>query len=234
MTRKNNPNAPRRKYALLKWVRNFNAKNPGRTIATPDGFDPETEVVGDPAREFLRAMQRVAGLSTTGQFDHATMVKLLPPGIRGEVMARAHAEVGEHEWPPGSNMGEIVEYLHSVGLGGGYPWCAAFATWVLKKEGFKHFPPNPASADSWGKWAKSKGCTKPVRNSMRGDLWCWEWGNNDGMLDHIGFVDEGVKGTQAWYLDGNVGAYGGSVTDAARSVSAVAVTIDLVRLRALK
>lgn len=227
--------ASRKKHALLKWVRAYNAKNAAQhRIAMPAGFDPDTDTVGEPAREFIKRMQRATGMQVTGQFDRAVMRRILPPGIRGEVMARVHSQVGEHEWPPGSNMGEIVKYLHSVGLGGGYPWCAAFVTWNLHEEGFKHFPPGPASADSWGRWAKQKGITKPRSESKFGDLWCWEWGNSDGMLDHIGFCDEGIRGTTAFYVDGNVGAYGGSVTDAARAAGNIAVVIDLVKLHNLK
>jgi hypothetical protein len=226
------PRAQRKKYALLRFARAWNVKNPSHEIVEPPGFDPETDVIGTPAREFVRNMQRVMRLPITGNFDHLTLLKLFPPSIRGHVMARAHAEVGEHEWPPGSNRGEIVEYLKAVGLSGGYPWCAAFVTWVLKKEGFEHFPGNPAYVPSWGEWAKAKGLTKPHMKSQLGDLWCWNW--NGGALDHIGFCDEGVKGSMAWFVDGNVGAYGGSVTDSARPESGIALVIDLVKLSRLK
>lgn len=226
--------APRKKYALLKFVRAWNEKHPKQKIVESQGFDPETKVVGTPAREFLKNMQRVVGLPVTGNFDRATMLRILPPGIRGEVMSRAHSELGVHEWPSGTNMGEVTKYLHAVGLGGGYPWCAAFVTWVLKKENFTKFPPNPASADSWGLWAKQKGITKSLSKSLKGDLWCWEWGNGDGMLDHIGFCDDSAPGDSiAYYVDGNVGAYGGSVTEASRSAGNIAVVIDLEKLKKL-
>jgi len=228
------PTATRKKFLLARYVKRFNERNPTRRIPIPAKFDYNPNYVGEAARELLRSMQGATGLDVTGYFNKPTMRKLLPPGIRGEVMACVHAEVGEHEWPPSSNMGEIVKYLHSVGLGGGYPWCAAFATWVLKEEGFKHFPPGPASADSWGRWAQQKGITKPRNASLFGDLWCWEWGNSDGMLDHIGFCDEGINGVTAYYVDGNVGAYGGSVTDASRAAGNIAVTIDLVKLHNLR
>lgn len=44
----------------------------------------------------------------------------------------ASKHIGVTENPPGSNEGEEVEmYLESVGLGGGYAWCAAFAHYVM-------------------------------------------------------------------------------------------------------
>ena len=226
--------AKRKKFLLLRYVKRRNQKNPQHVIRIPEGFDVQTARIGEPARELLRNMQRMTGLTETGRFDRETMKKLLPVGVRGEVMAFVHAELGTHEWPPGTNLGEVVKYLNAVGLGGGYPWCAAFSTYCLKKIGFKHFPPNPASADSWGRWAKQKGITKNKGLSTLGDLWCWEWGNSDGMLDHIGFCDEGIKGSLAYYVDGNVGAYGGSVTDSSRYAGQIAVVIDLVRLHNLK
>jgi hypothetical protein len=225
------PTAQRKKFALLKFVREWNAKHPRAQIVQPAGFRPETDIIGTPAREFLKNMQRVTGMDVTGLFNRVTMLKLLPPGIRGEVMAIVHGEVGTTEWPPYSNRGEVVKYLNSVGLGGGYPWCAAFTTWCLHEAGFTKFPPGPASADSWGRWAKSKGITKPKSQSESGDLWVWEWkSSTDGMYDHIGFVDEGIKGSVALYVDGNVGANGGTVTDSSRYAGEIAVTIDLVKL----
>ena len=226
------PRAELKKHALVRFVRAWNVKNPGHQIATPPGFNPDTGVIGLPAREFLKAMQQAVHLPVSGRFDLITMLKLLPPGIRGQTMARAHAEVGEHEWPPGSNMGPIVEYLHAVGLSGGYPWCAAFVTWCLRHEGFTHFPPNPAYVPSWGEWATQHKLTKPHAQSLMGDLWCWNW--DGGALDHIGFCDEGIKGNMAWYVDGNVGAYGGTVTDSERPESGIALVIDLVKLKALR
>lgn len=227
---KTDPTAPRKKYALLKWSRRYNKLN-GNKIEVPAGFNPDTKVIGGPAREFVKRMQRATGLPVTGRFDRATMLRLLPPGIRSRVMARAHGELGEHEWPAGSNAGPVLEYLRPLGLGAA-PWCAAFVTWCLHHEGFTHFPANPAYVPSWGAWAKLNDLTKPMSESKSGDLWCWNW--DGGLLDHIGFCDEGIKGTTAYYLDGNVGNYGGQVTDAGRPASGVALVIDLVKLSRVK
>jgi hypothetical protein len=233
MPGKTDPTAPRKKYALLRWVRTYNTRNPQRPILTPKGFNPESPRVGAPAREFVKRFQRATGLQVTGHFDEPTMARLLPPGIRGEVMALAHSEVGEHEWPPGSNAGPVMEYLRPLGIGPGAPWCAAFVTWVLHHKGFRHFPPNPAYVPSWEEWARQHDLLKPRHLSKRGDLWVWNW--DGGAPDHIGFCDEGIKGgTTAFYLDGNVGAYGGSVTDAGRPANGIETVIDLVKLHALK
>lgn len=234
------PTAPRKKYALIKWVRRWNHAHPSRAIARPEGFDPETEVVGEPARELLRAMQRAAGLEVTGRFDGPTMLRFFPMTVRGRVMAKAHSELGVHEWPPYSNRGEVLKYLKAAGIPFGAPWCASFVTWVLKECGFKKFPSNPASAWDWYLFGKRHDLLRPVAKSEPGDLWGWEWsrdfkgGGSDGMYDHIGFCDDRKPGDQvAYYLDGNVGANGGTVTAASRSAAYIAYVIDLEKLSRL-
>jgi len=228
--------ARRKKHLLLRYVKQRNKKNPQHLIKIPEGFDVDPMQIGPPARELLRNMQRMTGLKETGNFDKATMCKLLPPGIRGEVMAIAHAELGTHEWPPGTNRGEVLKYLKAAGIPFGAPWCVSFVYWVLLQAGFKreHLPTGPASTPNWHTFAHAHGCEKSVHSSLSGDIWLWEWNNGDGMLDHGGFCDEGIKGYTAYYLDGNVGEYGGSVTDSQRSAGNVAYCIDLVKLHNLK
>jgi hypothetical protein len=228
------PTAPRKKHALKKFSEAWNRKNPGHLIVRPDGVNLDATIIGDPARVWVGRMQAACHLPVTHKFDKATMCKLLPPGIRGEVMAIVHNEVGVHEWPAGSNRGEVLKYLKAAGIGYGAPWCVSFVYWCLKEAGFKHLPSGPASTPNWHTFAKEHGCEKPPSQSYLGDIWLWEWNNGDGMLDHGGFCDEGIKGMTAYYVDGNVGDYGGSVTDAQRSAANIAYCIDLVRLHNLK
>lgn len=222
------PTAPRKKYALAKYARRWNKKH-GRQIERPPGFNPEVPRIGKPARDFVRSMQRASGLTVTGQFDRPTMLKLFPPGIRSRVMAEAHAQLGVHEWPAGSNRGEVLKYLEAAGINFGAPWCAAFVTWVLKREGFERFPTKPAWVPAWVAFAKEHDLLKPAAQSRRGDLWCWDW--DGGLADHIGFCDDtNPRDLTAYYLDGNVGAYGGSVTHGFRPVAPLKNVIDLVKL----
>jgi hypothetical protein len=224
------PMGPRKKYLLLKFVRDkWNPTHPDKQIERVEGFDPDTFVIGDQCRAFLKNMQRATGLEVTGRFNKATMLKLLPPaGIRSAVMADAHDEVGTHEWPPSSNRGPVMKYLESVGIHSGAPWCAAFVTYILKENNVKSLPSQPAWCPSWYEYAAKHGLLKPMRDSKMGDLWLWNW--DGGAVDHIGFCDEGVEGSMAYYLDGNVGDNGGTVTDSARPASGVAYVIDLVKL----
>jgi hypothetical protein len=178
-------------------------------------------------------MQKATGLEVTGKFNRPTMYKLLPQaGIRSAVMASAHDEEGVHEWPPYSNRGPVMKYLNSVGITSGAPWCAAFVSYILHENKVTGRPTNPAWCPNWVDYARKYNLLKPMRDSRQGDLWLWNW--DGGLVDHIGFCDEGIKGSTAYYLDGNVGANGGTVTDAARPASAIAYVIDLVKLSEVK
>jgi hypothetical protein len=230
------PTAPRKKWALTKFARDvWNPAHPKRLIARPkdgSGFNPDTPHVGEPARAFLREVQKVVGLPVTGKFDLATMQMILPIGARGRVMARAHAELGETEWPPGSNWGPVSEYIKAAGFNYGVPWCGCFVYWVLSHEGFKKLPLGAAAVESWLNYGSARKLLKPVSQSRSGDLWIWNFSGN--IHAHIGFCDEGVKGNTAYYVDGNVGANGGTVTDSSRYASQIHAVIDLDKLWAVR
>jgi hypothetical protein len=226
------PTAPRKKYALLKWVRHYNKRNHAHIIAIPDGFRPKVQRIGEPARILLRRMQHAAGIPESGHFDERTMRRLLPPGTRSKVMGKAHSQLGVHEWPAGSNSGPVRKYLEAAGYPWAGPWCAAFVTWVLLKVGFKRscLPPAPASVASWLEHAREHHCLKPVEDALRGDLWIWGFGGNPHA--HIGFCDDRDPDDQVAYgLDGNVGDYGGSVTHVTRSSGQITACIDLIKLK---
>lgn len=240
MPAKLDPTAPRKKYALLRFVRRWNKAQPKRRIERPEGFNPKTRKVGKPAREFVRRLQREVGLPVTGGFDRMTMAKILPPGVRGQVMAVVHSEVGTHEWPAGSNWGPVKRFLKAAGIAFAAPWCAAFVTWALRKAGYTGpLPTSPGWVDSWLALARKHGLLKPISQSRRGDLWVWHFGND--RTAHIGFCDEGIKEAGepgladdvAYYVDGNVGAHGGSVRDSSRAAGQISYCIDLVKLAKL-
>jgi hypothetical protein len=235
------PTAPRKKYALVKFIREYNGKHPPEMRITyyreegkeTSAFDPSTTVIGVPARETLKKVQRVLRLPVSGHFDQKTMAKLLPVGLRGGVMARAHGELGVHEWPSGSNSGPVRKYLESAGYPWAGPWCAAFVCWVLKKEGFPRTPVGSASVEAWLNLAHQQDLIIPVQKSKLGDLWVWGFSGN--VHAHIGFCDDTDPADSIAYgLDGNVGSYGGSVTQVQRASGLITACIDLEKLHALK
>lgn len=87
----------------------------------------------------------------------------LPAMGQGGALAQAAldvavAEIGVMEDPPGSNRGRRVEeYLASVGLGGGHPWCAAFVFFAARaaaeRTGLSN--PLPRTAGVLDMWRRS-------------------------------------------------------------------------------
>jgi len=86
-------------------------------------------------------------------------VKNRPPLIK-EALRIAHNEVGVKEVPPGSNSGPRVnEFLKSIGLRGGYPWCAAYVYWSFDQASAKlnRVNPLPRTGSCMDHWNKTNG-----------------------------------------------------------------------------
>ena len=109
----------------------------------------------------------------------------------------------------GFNAGKHVEmFLRSVRLGKGFPWCAAFVTYVLIEAGWDTLPKNPASVCSWFEMGEDHGAivTDPS-NLRRGDLigWC----NRRRWRGHMGvFVSYDAKHNTITSLEGNTNQVG--------------------------
>lgn len=79
---------------------------------------------------------KVGPLSWASLFGENTIHVSEPPKTEmiKNVLQIAGGEIGVMEDPPHSNSGpEVDEYLASVGLGGGYSWCAAFVYWCFNE-----------------------------------------------------------------------------------------------------
>lgn len=87
----------------------------------------------------LARFQAANNLVTDAEFGPMTQKAMFQNGTAtGSLIARtlivAAAMVGVKEVPAGSNRGpQIEEILRSVGLGGGYAWCAAFLYWCFRE-----------------------------------------------------------------------------------------------------
>ena len=82
-----------------------------------------------------------------------------PPLIK-ETLRIAHNEVGVKEVPPGSNSGPRVnEFLKSIGLRGGYPWCGAYVYWSFEQASAKlnRVNPLPRTGSCMDHWNKTNG-----------------------------------------------------------------------------
>jgi len=124
----------------------------------------------------------------------------LPLSERAILLAAERVGVRESG---GANRGPWVErFLRSVGLGGGYSWCAAFAHWCLKEAGATRLPRGAAAVRNWAADAKRTGYL--IDEPKRGCLFYWL---DKNQLGHIGFVID-VEGSRFRTIEGNTNEVG--------------------------
>lgn len=128
---------------------------PPLALARPDvqaarlrklGFAVDATVPGYRLKDVIRRFQ-MAHLTPNGQplaidgeygpeTEAALFSTYIPKGssLIERVIAVASSQVGITEVPPGSNKGPQIDLvLKAVGLGSGYPWCAAFVYWCFQQ-----------------------------------------------------------------------------------------------------
>lgn len=115
----------------------------------------------------------------------------------------ARNQVGVREEPPGSNTGRMVsQYLSSVGLAPGYPWCAAFVYWVIEFAGWvlrmTELPfIRTASCEMIRRWAEENDLLRS--HPVPGDVFLYV---ASGRASHTGFVTS-VNGVRFTTIEGN-------------------------------
>ena len=131
------------------------------------------------------------------------------------ILALAQGEIGNREFPPGSNNVKYnTAYYNREVSGPNLAWCAVFIWWLFQQMGAPELYYDggktayvPALLD----WAVKKGLT--VGEPTPGDLVLFEFGTNRSP-DHIG-ICESWDGTYVTTIDGNTGtgneANGGAV-----------------------
>jgi len=125
------------------------------------------------------------------------------------VIAVATAEVGTQEVPLNSNRGpRVEEYLASVGLGGGFSWCAAFVYWCFNEVAKNTKKTNPLVKTggvlrSWNECKGKKISATDAKNNPAlikpGHIFVMDFG---GGLGHTGIV-ESVNGGFINTIEGN-------------------------------
>lgn len=191
---------------IKTYKRRMRARARKEGISIPRGFNPNSGRMGRPALALESALLKRFGYKAGSR--HRLWWKLMPFPARIAYVAKR--ELGTKEWPPNSNAGRrVAQYLKSVGLGTGYPWCAAFATWVLKECGYKGpLPPNPAYVPSWVEWARRTGRAVAKIKARRGDLLCFEF-DGDSTADHIGICTTNLGVLKVYKtIEGNTSATG--------------------------
>ena len=99
----------------------------------------------------------------------------------------AKAEVGVSEMPLGSNSGKRVEeYLSSVGLGKGNPWCMAFVYWCFNQYYKNNNLPNPLVKTGGVMFAWNNAKQFRIKDAPKsGDIFIMDFGKGRG---HTGIV----------------------------------------------
>jgi Putative peptidoglycan binding domain/CHAP domain len=206
----------------------------GFNVGEVDGdFDEQT-------KNAVIKFQTKAGITIDGEVGPQTW-KVLDPeskanppselGIRAKLAYFAEDEAAKGLRWEGSNS-EAEKYLkpfrvpmQRIGHIGStpvlYDWCAAFVTYCCREVGI-NIPDQPegfwatmALVESWKYWGKQKGYwyQKGSITPQRGDILVFEWGNQNGILDHIGIVRGYTAGSSTILTsEGNRGNRSGNFT----------------------
>lgn len=116
-------------------------------------------------------------------------------------LAWAVNEIGQHEYPDGSNRGPFVEFCqhHTWLKGSGWPWCAAFAVTAIEEGALEDYPDKTAGAWDLLTRARARGWAVDAAKAVPGDLVVFNIGSG-----HVGVV-ESINGAHVTSIDGNSG-----------------------------
>jgi hypothetical protein len=151
----------------------------------------------------------------------------LPPHVRIALTQVGATEKG------GDNRGpEVEKYLRSVGLGGGYAWCAAFVSWTLREAGA--IVPKVRSAMARAFITKdSHKATDVLRGRYKvkvGDLLVFGLGSTS--RGHIEEVVEVLGPNKFRTVGGNTTCRSGGGIEAERNGGAVCIKVRSIEPRA--
>ena len=161
----------------------------------------------------------------------STIITVISSPLLVEAIKTARQEIGVSEDPPGSNNGpRIKEYLNSVKLGPGYPWCAAFVYWCFERASVRLNRANPLvkTATCMNHWRRTKGVKilslEAVYNPSLiepGTVFIISLGNGKG---HTGIVT-GIGKSYIQTIEGNTNAgysaNGGGVFELRRKIDSI-------------
>ncbi len=147
---------------------------------------------------FPGQLLNVAGV-VTGQLADVPVAQPVSFNAPPPWMQIAIMEQGVQEWGAGRDNPRILEYLGSVGIGGGLlkdetAWCAAFVYWCLVKSGY----PGQKSGlvSQWWGWGR------PVAATYGTVCILQPLTVDQASTGHIGFL-HAMDATNVWLLSGN-------------------------------
>lgn len=140
----------------------------------------------------------------------------LTNSLLSDALNIAISQIGVMENPPGSNRGKKVEeYLASIGLGGGFFWCAAYVYWCFNKAAENQVRKNPVLRTGhcmthWRDTSAKKILTADAINKPSlikpGQIFIINTGGSHG---HTGII-ESIDGGFIHTLEGNSNPQGSS------------------------
>jgi hypothetical protein len=140
------------------------------------------------------------GTAATGAVAPAAAPAGNTPAAR--MVARAQAEVGQAEQPPGSNNSPRIAQYRSATAGapGPGPWCAYFTSWLARGAGVPVGDQGQGfgSVDALYAWAQKSGRAIPASSGQDpkpGDLIVWD--------EHIGIVESVRPDGSIQTIEGN-------------------------------
>lgn len=109
-------------------------------------------------------------------------------------------QLGEHEEPKGSNAGhDIEEFLKSVGLGPGYPWCMAFIYFCVNEAAKELGVTNPLKKTGGVLVQYNSRPLLRVNVPQVGDILILDYGKGKG---HTGIIWK-IEGGVLYTIEGN-------------------------------
>lgn len=126
--------------------------------------------------------------------------------VRNDLREVYTSQIGVREATGHNDGKEVEKYLRSVGLGKGYPWCAAFVAWSHNELNI----PNPESA--WSPdWFKSnviyRADWRKKEITIQPGMVFGIWFQSKKRVAHVGFID-GEDHNNYYTVEGNTNAAG--------------------------
>ncbi|RZM13350.1 MAG: peptidoglycan-binding protein, partial [Pedobacter sp.] len=104
-----------------------------------------------------------ASISSLGQSDGDLLKEAT---ARTQLLNTARREIGVRELTGKNDGKKVVEYLASVKLSIGEPWCAAFISWVFKQNGYLE----PNTGWSPAMFPKSRILANVIENASKANV----------------------------------------------------------------
>jgi len=144
-----------------------------------------------------------AATGSSGMFNRNLLKQQKILITRKEIILIASKEVGVREKTGNNDGREVESYLKLTGLQKGYPWCAAFVSWVYSKNGLS----KPRSAWSPDLFPSSRLTTTPLPGDLLGIYF-----PSMKRIAHVGIVER-IHTDWVYSIEGNTNNVGGREGD---------------------